>query len=92
MAHFGHGAMSDLSLLCGLKADIGQAFTLDLNSVLARTLTECPIDGRTPNSERLGNGRRADALLLERPPAELRPKTYTPATKWTSPQPRLAAS
>jgi hypothetical protein len=50
-----------------LKADIGQAFVLDLNSVLARTFTERPIDGRTPNSKCLCDGRRADALLLERP-------------------------
>src|SRR5450759_1814933 len=50
-----------------LKADIGQAFVLDLNSVLARTLAECPVDGRTPNSKCLCDGRRADALLLERP-------------------------
>jgi 3-(3-hydroxy-phenyl)propionate hydroxylase len=34
---------------------------------LAGLLTEGPINGRTPNSKCLCDGRRADALLLERP-------------------------
>jgi hypothetical protein len=38
-----------------------------LASVLACPFAECPIDGRTPNSKRLGNGRGADALLFELP-------------------------
>src|ERR1700756_973611 len=32
-----------------------------------RLFTECAVDRRTPNTKRLGDGGRAEALLLERP-------------------------
>jgi hypothetical protein len=46
------------------KADIVQTLRF---KKLTGVLAERPIDGRTPNSQGLCDGRRADALLLERP-------------------------
>src|SRR5450759_4112875 len=46
------------------EANIAQALRF---MELAGPFAERPIDGRTPNSKCLCDGRRADALLLERP-------------------------
>src|ERR1700744_2456446 len=42
--------------------NVGIAF----GSIGCRPFTECAVDRRTSNAKRLGNGRRSDALLLER--------------------------
>jgi hypothetical protein len=60
------------------RTDIAQKLkSKDLTGVLA----ERPIDGRTPNSKRLCNGGRANALLLERPlptPPRSPDRTWSP--------------
>ena len=60
----GFGAIRGLTFLRGQSNDGNHA---DRGSRLARLLAECPVDGRAPNSQCLCDGRRADALLLERP-------------------------
>lgn len=50
------------------EGDAGQRLLTTASvSRIARLLPQCPVDGSSPNSKRLGDGRRADAILLERP-------------------------
>jgi hypothetical protein len=69
LALFGRGAMATCvrnALQSGHLQSLAHEFGFR-GSRLARLLAECPIDGRTPNSKCLCDGRRARSRLLERP-------------------------